>query len=137
MITKNIQTHWIPTDHHRNVIIDFVAYARKVSIKKQNQKHTMISSSVSGARSAFFSSHAIRWILFLMCTKKTASKQVSKDKEQQIRAKKQFFQVSIYLYLWKLIDSGLYQRIKQHYNNSSQSGYSTRLKLNNLINRYS
>ena len=38
MITKNIQTHWMPTDHHRNVIIDFMAYARKVSIKKQNLK---------------------------------------------------------------------------------------------------
>ena len=27
-----------PTDHHRNVIIDFMAYARKLSIKKQNLK---------------------------------------------------------------------------------------------------
>ena len=27
-----------PTDHHRNVIIDFTAYARKLSIKKQNLK---------------------------------------------------------------------------------------------------
>ena len=59
----------------------------------------MIPSSVSGARSAFFSSHAIGWILFLMCTKKTASKQVSKDKEQQIREKKQLFKVLIYLHL--------------------------------------
>ena len=38
MITKNIQTHLPTTDHHRNVIIDFMAYARKVSIKKQNLK---------------------------------------------------------------------------------------------------
>ena len=27
-----------PTDHHRNEIIDFMAYARKLSIKKQNLK---------------------------------------------------------------------------------------------------
>ena len=38
MITKNIPTHLPPTDHHRNVIIDFMAYARKVSIKKPNLK---------------------------------------------------------------------------------------------------
>ena len=38
MITKNILTHLPPTDHHRNVIIDFMAYATKVSIKKQNLK---------------------------------------------------------------------------------------------------
>ena len=96
------------------------------------QKHATISSSISGAHSAFFSSHAIRWILFLMCTKKTVSKQVSEDKEQQVKAKKQLFQVLINLYLWKLTDSGLYQRIRQHYN-SSQSVYSARLKVNNWI----
>ena len=66
MITKNIPTHLLPTDHHRDIIIDFMAYARKVSIKKQNLKtyffHTFfrLFSSVSGAHSAFFSSHAIR-----------------------------------------------------------------------------
>ena len=38
MITKYIPTHLPPTSHHRNVIIDFMAYARKVSIKKQNLK---------------------------------------------------------------------------------------------------
>ena len=38
IITKNIPTHLPPTDHHRNVIIDFMAYAGKVSIKKQNLK---------------------------------------------------------------------------------------------------
>ena len=38
MITNNIPTHLRPTDHHRNVIIDFMAYARKVSIKKPNLK---------------------------------------------------------------------------------------------------
>ena len=31
-ITKNIQTHLLPTNHHRNVIIDFMACARIVSI---------------------------------------------------------------------------------------------------------
>ena len=77
------------------------------------------------------------WILLLMCAMKKTSKQVSKDEEQQVKAQKQFFQVLINLYLWKLIDSGLYQRVRKHYNNSSQSGYSTRLKVNNLINRYS
>ena len=30
--------HLPPTGHRRNVIIDFTAYARKVSIKKQNLK---------------------------------------------------------------------------------------------------
>ena len=39
--------------------------------------------------------------------------------------------------LQKLIDSGLFQRLRQHCNNSSQSGHSLRLKVNNLINRYS
>ena len=34
MITKHIATHLPPTNHHRNVIIDFMAYARKVPIKK-------------------------------------------------------------------------------------------------------
>ena len=38
MITKNIPTHLLPTDHHRNVIINFMAYNGKVSIKKQNIK---------------------------------------------------------------------------------------------------
>ena len=27
--------HLLPTDHHRNMIIDFMAYTRKVSIEKQ------------------------------------------------------------------------------------------------------
>ena len=76
-------------------------------------------------------------ILFLMCTKKTASNKVTKDKEQQVKAQKQLFQILVNLYLWKLIDSGLYQRIRQHYNSSSRSGYTTRLKVNNLINCYS
>ena len=40
MITKNVPTHLPPTNHHRNVIIDFMAYARKVPIKKQNKKST-------------------------------------------------------------------------------------------------
>ena len=34
MITKYIPTHFPPTNHYRNVIIDFMAYARKVPIKK-------------------------------------------------------------------------------------------------------
>ena len=38
MITKNIPMHLLPTDHHRNMIIDFMAYTRKVSIEKQNLK---------------------------------------------------------------------------------------------------
>ena len=40
MITKIIPTHLPPTDHHRKVIIVayVMAYARKVSIKKQNLK---------------------------------------------------------------------------------------------------
>ena len=96
----------------------------------------MISSSVSGAHSAFFSSHVIRWILFLMCKKKTASKHVREDQKQQVKAQKQLFQILVKLYLWKLVDSGLYQSIRQHYNNSSQTGCSTRLKVNNLINCY-
>ena len=38
MITKNIPTHLPPTNHHKNVIINFMAYARKVPVKKQNLK---------------------------------------------------------------------------------------------------
>ena len=72
-----------------------------------------------------------------MCTKKAPSKKVSEDEERQVKAQKQLFQVLINLYPWRLIDSGLYQRIRQHYNNSSQSEYSTRLKVSNLIKRYS
>ena len=37
-ITKNIPTHLPPTNHPRNVIMDFMAYARKVPIKMQNLK---------------------------------------------------------------------------------------------------
>ena len=37
-VIKNIPTHLRPTDHHRNVIIGLMAYARKVPIKKQNLK---------------------------------------------------------------------------------------------------
>ena len=43
MITKNILTHLPPTDHHRNVIIDFMAYARKVSKKSQTYNDFFIS----------------------------------------------------------------------------------------------
>ena len=35
---KNIPMHFPSTDHHRNVIIDFMSYTRKESIKKQNLK---------------------------------------------------------------------------------------------------
>ena len=75
-VIKNIPTHFRPTNHHRNVIIDFMAYATKVLIKKQNLK----------TYNDFFTSHAIGWILFLMCTKNTASKHLSEDKEQQVKA---------------------------------------------------
>ena len=37
-VIKNIPTHLRPKDHHRNVIIGLMAYARKVPIKKQNLK---------------------------------------------------------------------------------------------------
>ena len=43
-----------------------------------------------------------------------------------MKPQKQLFQISVNL--WKWIDSGLYQRIRQHYNNSSQSRYSARVK---------
>ena len=36
-------------------------------------------------------------IFFLMCTKKTASKQVNEDEEQQLKAYKQLFSVLINL----------------------------------------
>ena len=89
MITKNIPTHLPPANHHRNVIVDFMAYASKLAIKKQ--KHTTIFSAVSGAFSAFFLSHTIGRILFLMCTKKPASKQVSKDIERQLKVQISYF----------------------------------------------
>ena len=38
MITKNIPTHLPPTNHQRNVIINFMLYARKAPIKKKNLK---------------------------------------------------------------------------------------------------
>ena len=43
MITNNIPTDLPPTDHHRNVIIDFMAYARKVSKKSQTYNDFFIS----------------------------------------------------------------------------------------------
>ena len=136
-ITKNIPTHLPPTNHPRNVIMDFMAYARKVPIKMQNLKtYNNFFISLWSTISFLFKS-CNGWILFLICTKKTTSKEVNEDEEQQVKAYKQLFQILINLYLWKLIDSGLYQRIRQHYNNSSQTGYSTRLKVNNLINRSS
>ena len=36
MMIKNIPTHLPPTNYHRNKIIDFMAYARKVLTKKEN-----------------------------------------------------------------------------------------------------
>ena len=38
MMIKNIPKHLPPTNYHRNKIIDFIAYARKVLIKKENLK---------------------------------------------------------------------------------------------------
>ena len=38
MITKNIPTRLPPTNHQRNVIINFMLYARKAPIKKKNLK---------------------------------------------------------------------------------------------------
>ena len=52
--------HLPSTNHHRNVIIDFMANAKKVAIKK----HATIFSSGSRACSAFFSCDAIEWIFF-------------------------------------------------------------------------
>ena len=70
MITKNIPTHLLPVIDYR-----FHDSARKVPIKKQNLK--TYSDFFISPCSAFFPSHTIRWTLFLICTKKTASKQVS------------------------------------------------------------
>ena len=61
-----------------------MAYARKVLIKKPNLKTYNIFLSGSGAHSDFFSSLAIEWILLLMCTKQTASKQVSKKQRMTV-----------------------------------------------------
>ena len=36
MMIKNIPTHLPPTNYHRNKIIDFMAYTRKVLTKKEN-----------------------------------------------------------------------------------------------------
>ena len=46
--------------------------------------------------------------------KETTWQQVSEDEERQFKVKKQLFQVLINIYQWKLIDLGLYQRIRQH-----------------------
>ena len=49
--------HLLPTNHHRNVIIDFMAYARKVPIKKQNLKtYTDFLISLWGTFSFLFKS---------------------------------------------------------------------------------
>ena len=87
MITKNIPTHLQPTNHHRNVIINFMAYARKAPIKKQNLKimQRFLHQSLEHIQLSFQVVQS-GGILFLMCTKKTASNKVTKDKEQQVKA---------------------------------------------------
>ena len=87
MITKNIPTHLQPANHHRNVIINFMAYARKVPIKKQNLKimQRFLHQSLEHIQLSFQVVQS-GGILFLMCTKKTASNKVTKDKEQQVKA---------------------------------------------------
>ena len=135
MITKIVPTHLPPTDHHRNVIINFMTHDRKVSIKKQNLK-TYNDFCINLWRTFSFLQKSCNQMDIVFDVYKEL-KQISEEEEQQVKAKKQLFQVFINFYLWKLIYSRLYQRIRQHSNNSSQSGYPTRLNLNNLMNRYS
>ena len=47
MIAKTILTHLPPTDHHRNVTINIMAYAWEVSMKKQNNFLISFWSTVS------------------------------------------------------------------------------------------
>ena len=84
MLTKNVRTHLPPTNHHRNVIIDFMAYARKVSIKKQNLK--IYNNFFINLRStfSFLFKHCNRVDIVFDVYKKTASKQVSKDEGRQL-----------------------------------------------------
>ena len=70
-----------------SAIIDFMAYARKVLIKKPNLKTYKKFFIRTWNNLAFFPSHAIDWILFLMCTKKTGSEQVSENDKRQLKVK--------------------------------------------------
>ena len=69
------------------MIINFMAYARKVPIKKQKLKimQRFLHQSLEHIQLSFKVVQS-GGILFLMCTKKTASNKVTKDKEQQVKA---------------------------------------------------
>ena len=118
MITKKYSNAFAANRSSQKRNYRFHGICQKTVNKKAKPKNIQRFFHVSGAHSAFFSSHAIRWILFLMCTEKRPSKKVSEDEERQVKAQKQLFQVLINLHPWKLINSGLYQGIRQHYNNS-------------------
>ena len=86
LIKKNIPTHLSPTNHHKNVIIDFMAYTRKVPIKKQNlETYNDFFISLWNTFSFLFKSCNRVDIVFDVY-KQTASKQMSEDEEQQVKA---------------------------------------------------
>ena len=137
MITKNIPTHLPPANHHRNVIVDFMAYASKLAIKKRNLKTCNdFFSSLWSFFSFLFKSYNWEDIVFDVY-KETSFKASEQRHRTSVEGTYQLLQVLINLLPWKLIESGLYQRIRKQCNDSSQSGYSTKLKVKNLINSYS
>ena len=137
MITKNIPTHLPPANHHRNVIVDFMAYACKLAIKKRNLKtYNDFFSSLWSFFSFLFKSYNWEDIVFDVY-KETSFKASEQRHRTSVEGTYQLLQVLINLLPWKLIESGLYQRIRKQCNGSSQSGYSTKLKVKNLINSYS
>ena len=137
MITKNIPTHLPPANHHRNVIVDFMAYASKLAIKKRNLKtYNDFFSSLWSFFSFLFKSYNREDIVFDVY-KETSFKASEQRHRTSAEGTYQLLQVLINLLPWKLIESGLYQRIRKQCNGSSQSGYSTKLKVKNLINSYS
>ena len=137
MITKNVPTHLPPANHHRNVIVDFMAYASKLAIKKRNLKtYNDFLSSLWSFFSFLFKSYNREDIVFDVY-KQTSFKASEQRHRTSVEGTNQLLQVLINLLPWKLIESGLYQRIRKQCNGSSQSGYSTKLKVKNLINSYS
>ena len=108
---KNIPTYLPPTNHHRNVIIDFMAYARKLPTKKQNLKaYNDFFISLRSTFSFLLSGGHSFWCV----QRKQHQSKWAKMKDSRWRYRNNYFRFWSTLYLWKFIDSVLYQRIRKH-----------------------
>ena len=129
MITKIFSTHLLPIYHHRNVIIDFMTYQKSVNKKaKPKNIQRFFISLWSTFRFLFKSCNQVD-IVFDVYKENSikASERRRRTAGEGIERIISGFDQPL---PWKLIVSGLHQRISS----TTQSGYLTRLKVNNLIN---